>query len=87
MAEKAAAEKAAAENAATAENAAAEMAAAVEKAAAIGLLQPLEALSLDQSDFLRLTAAISSFCEAQGAGSVAELVERASKLSLQPKGG
>ena len=54
--------------------------AAKAKAAAIGLLQPLEALSLDTSDFFRLSAAIVSFCDAQGAGSVAQLVECASKF-------
>ena len=95
-AEKAAAEKAAAEEAAeerAVEKAAAEKAAeerAVEKpaaekvaanaAAALGLLQPLEALSLDADTLRTATAAAVTYCDAQGAASVADLVERASRL-------
>ena len=67
--EKAAAEKAAAEKAAPA------------KAAALGLLQPLEALSLDAETLRAATVAAVAFCDAQGASSVADLVERASKLT------
>ena len=62
-----------------AEKAAAEKAAA-EKAAALRLLQPLEALSLDADTLRRATAAAVAYCDAQGAASVADLVERASRL-------
>eukprot|EP00964_Phaeocystis_antarctica_P078444 scaffold48791_cov59-Phaeocystis_antarctica.AAC.5 len=64
-AEKAAAAKAAAEKAAPA------------KAAALGLLQPLEALSLGPDTLRTAMAAAVAYCDAQGAGSVADLVERA----------
>ena len=72
---KAAAEKAAAERAAT-EKAA---------AAALGLLQPLEALSLDADSLRTATAAAVAYCDAQGAASVADLVERASKLIVHTR--
>jgi len=62
-AEKAAAEKAVAEKAAG------------EKAASLGLLQPLEALSLDADTLRRVTVAAVAYCNAQGAASVADLVE------------
>ena len=75
-AEKAAAEKAAAELAAT-EKAA---------AAALGLLQPLEALPLDADMFRRATAAAVAYCNAQGAVSFADLVERASRSIVHPGG-
>ena len=100
-AEKAAAEKAAAEEAAeerAVEKAAAEKAAeerAVEKPAAekvaanaaalLGLLQPLEALSLDADTLRRATVAAVDYCDAQGAASVADLVERANKLIAHPQ--
>ena len=56
------------------------MAAAPAKAAALGLLQPLEALSLDADTLRTATAAAVAYCAVQGAASVADLVERASKL-------
>ena len=68
QAEKAAAEKAAAEKA------------AANAAALLGLLQPLEALSLDADTLRRATVAAVDYCDAQGAASVADLVERASRL-------
>ena len=80
--EKPAAEKVAAERAA-AERAAAEKAAA-EKAAALGLLQPLEALSLDADSLRTATAAAVTYCDAQGADSFADLVERASRSIVHP---
>ena len=56
--------------------------AAAEKAAiaALGLLQPLEALSLDANTLRTATAAAVTYCAAQGAASFADLVERASWL-------
>ena len=55
------------------------------KATALGLLQPLEALSLD-ADTLRIaTAAAVTYCDAQGAASFADLVERASRLIVHPQ--
>ena len=45
-----------------------------------GLLQPLEALSLDVDALRTATAAAVAYCDAQGAGSVADLLERASTL-------
>eukprot|EP00964_Phaeocystis_antarctica_P019536 scaffold10786_cov61-Phaeocystis_antarctica.AAC.5 len=81
-AEKAAAEKAAAEAAAeerAVEKPAADKVAAKE-AAALGLLQPLEVLSLDADTLRRVTAAAVAYCDAHGAASVADLVERASTL-------
>ena len=83
QAAKAAAEKMAAEKAAAAKAAAEKMAAekaVAAKAAALGLLQPLEALSLDADTLRTATAAAVAYCDAQGVGSVADLVERASKL-------
>ena len=64
---------------AAAEKAAVERAAA-EKAVALGLLQPLEALSLDADTLSRVTAAAIAYCDHQGAASFADLVERASTL-------
>ena len=81
-AEKAAAEKAAAEKAAeeqVVEKPAADKVAA-NAAASLGLLQPLEALSLDAETLRRVTAAAVAYCDAHGAASVADLVERASRL-------
>ena len=86
-AEKMAAEKAAAAKAAAAKAAAEKMAAekaAAAKAAALGLLQPLEALSLDADTLRTATAAAVAYCNDQGADSVADLVERASKLITNP---
>ena len=84
-AKKAAAEKAAAERAAV-EKVAAEKAAAEKAAAAVlGLLQPLEAMSLDLDTLRTATAAAVTYCDAQGAASVADLVERASRLIVQPQ--
>ena len=51
-----------------------------EEAAALGLLQPLEALSLDADSLRAATVAAVTYCDAQGATSFADLVERASKL-------
>ena len=53
---------------------------AAKEAASLGLLQPLEALSLDADTLRRVTAAAVDYCDAQGAASVADLVERASRL-------
>ena len=55
--------------------------AAAEKAAALGLLQPLAELSLDAEELHRATAVAVTYCSAQGASSVADLLERASKLT------
>ena len=55
------------------------------KAAALGLLQPLEALSLDADTLRTATAAAVAYCDAQGVGSCADLVERASKLIAHPQ--
>ena len=49
-----------------------------------GLLQPLEALSLGADALRTATAAAVAYCDAQGADSVADLVERASKLITNP---
>ena len=49
-----------------------------EKAAALGLLQPLEALSLDADTFIRVTAVAVAYCDTQGADHVADLIKRAS---------
>jgi len=82
--EKAAAEKVAAE---TVEAEIWEEAAAVRavkaKVAALGLLQPLEALSLDADSLLAATAAAVTYCDTQGAASFADLVECASR-SIMP---
>ena len=84
-AEKAAAEKAAAERAAV-EKAAAEQAAAERAAAAaLGLLQPLEALSLDANTLRTATAAAVAYCDSQGVTSFADLIERASRLIVHPQ--
>ena len=66
-----------------AEQLAAEKATAA-KAAALGLLQPLEALSLDADTLRTATAAAVAYCDAQGADNVSDLVERASKLIAHP---
>ena len=58
---------------------------AAAKAAALGLLQPLEALSLDADTLRRATAAAVTYCDAQGAASFADLVERASRLIAHPQ--
>ena len=55
------------------------------KAAALGLLQPLKALSLDADTLRRATAAAVTYCDAQGAASFADLVERASRLIVHPQ--
>ena len=68
-------EKAAAERAATAKLA----------AAALGLLQPLEALSLDADTLIRVTAAAVAYCDDQGADHVADLIKRASMLIANPQ--
>ena len=49
-------------------------------AAALGLLQPLETLSLDADTLRAATAAAVTYCDAQGAASFNDLVERASRL-------
>ena len=49
-------------------------------AAALGLLQPLETLSLDADTLRAATAAAVTYCDVQGAASFADLVERASRL-------
>ena len=54
-------------------------------AASLGLLQPLEALSLDADAFRKVTAAAVTYCDAQGADSFADLVERASRLIAWPQ--
>ena len=51
-----------------------------EKAAAFGLLQPLKALSLEADTLYRVLAAAVAYCDAQGAASFADLVERTSRL-------
>ena len=45
-----------------------------------GLLEPLEALKLGADELSRVTAAAVAYCDAKGSGSVADLVERASRL-------
>ena len=77
--ERAAAEKALAEKV-VAEKAMADNKVAA-RAAALGLLRPLEALSLDADTLRTAKAAVVAYCDAQGAGCVADLVECASKLS------
>ena len=64
----------------------AEKKAAAEKAAAaaaLGLLQPLKALSLEADTLRTATAAAVTYCDAQGAASFADLVERDSR-SITP---
>ena len=73
-AEQAAAEKAAAERAAT----------AMVAAAALGLLQPLEALALDADSLRTAIAAAVAYCDAQGAEHLADLVKRARMLIANP---
>ena len=90
-AEKAAAERAAAERArlwarygkATPEKATPEKA-APERAAKLGLLEPLQSLALDADTLRTAIAAAVAYCDEQGATSVADLVERASKLIARP---
>ena len=65
----------------------AEKKAAAEKAAAaaaLGLLQPLKALSLEADTLRTATAAAVTYCDAQDAASFADLVERASRLIVHP---
>ena len=52
----------------------------------LGLLQPLEALFLDADALRKVTAAAVTYCDAQGAASFADLVERASRLIAIPTG-
>ena len=61
--------------------------AAAEKAAGLGLLQPLEALSLDVDALRKVTAMAVTYCDSQGAASFADLVERASRLITFHGGG
>ena len=56
-----------------------------EEAAALGLLQPLEALSLDADTLIRVTAAAVAYCDDQGADHVADLIKRASMLIANPQ--
>ena len=58
---------------------------AANAAAALGLLQPLEALSLDADTLRRATAAAVTYCDDQGAASIADLVERTSRLITRPQ--
>ena len=58
---------------------------AAKAAASLGLLQPLEALSLDADTLRRATATAVTYCDAQGAASFADLVERASRLIVHPQ--
>ena len=58
---------------------------AAEKAAALGLLELLEALSLDAGTLCTATAAAVAYCNDQGATSVADLGERASRLISHPQ--
>ena len=74
---------AAVEAAEAAERAAAERAAA-ERAAKLGLLEPLQSLALDADTLRTAIAAAVAYCDAQGAASFADLVERASKLIARP---
>ena len=67
------------------QKAAVERAAAKNKAAALGLLQPLEALSLNAYTLRKVTAAAVVYCDAKSATSFADLVERASRLIICPK--
>ena len=55
-----------------------------ENAAAFGLLQPLKALSLEADTLYRVLAAAVAYCDAQGAASFADLVERTSRLIAYP---
>ena len=48
---------------------------------ALGLLQPLEALSLDADELRRVTAAAVAFCRGKEADSFAQLEKRACKLT------
>ena len=55
------------------------------KAAALGLLQPLKALSLDADALRQAVAAAIAYCDAQGAASFDDLAERASRLISLPR--
>ena len=55
------------------------------EAAALGLLQPLEALTLEPDTLHRVTAAAVAYCDAQGVASFADLVGRASRLIAHPQ--
>ena len=50
----------------------------------LGLLQPLQSLALDADTLRTAIAASVAYCDEQGATSVADLVERASKLIAHP---
>ena len=76
-----AAQAAEAEKKAKAVRIVAEAKATADKAAVLGLLQPLEALSLDADELHRVTAAAVAFCDNQGANSFADLETRASRLT------
>ena len=56
-----------------------------EKAAALGLRQPLEVLSLGANALRKVTVAAVTYCDAQGADSFADLAKRASKLIAHPQ--
>ena len=58
---------------------------AAEKAAALGLLELLEALSLDAGTLCTATAAAVAYCNVYGANSVADLGKRASRLIAHPQ--
>ena len=59
--------------------------AAAERAAKLGLLEPLQSLALDAGTLRTAIAAAVAYCDAQGAASFADLVERASKLIARPQ--
>ena len=65
-------------------SAAAAAAKAAAKAAALGLLQPLKALSLDADTLHRAIAAAVTYCDAQGADHLADLVKHARMLITHP---
>ena len=55
-----------------------------EEAAALGLMQPLDAQLLDEADTLcRVTEVVAKYCYYHGADHVADLLECASMLSTQ----
>ena len=58
---------------------------AAEQAAALGLLQPLKALTLELDTLHQVTAAAVAYCSAQGAATFADLVGRASRLIAHPQ--
>lgn len=55
------------------------------EAAALGLLQPLMALTLELDTLHQVTAAAVAYCDAQGAATFADLVGRASRLIAHPQ--